>query len=215
MRAAPFVLAPLTLVTAGCVGLGPSVSPRLVTHPDQRIVLRGFSVLPPRGPDWSVVPELIGQLVRAPGAYGVVFVKRLRDRPPATPEEAQTVLAIVIATTAPSPGPEGVLDEAMRRRREEVASSRFGGGTLTARPSAWAGAVCRRYEFSTEDHGNLRFPDAVFIVAGQGLLCAHPQEPTLVIDAHVSQRTLRGLRPRPLAAEVDPFLNSLAFTRID
>jgi hypothetical protein len=207
-------LAAVALGAAACAG--PGADPRPVTDATRRVALRGFSVLPPRGPDWFEAPAMSAELRRVGGTYGVVFVKGFRDRPPTTPAEAQAVLAMVIATpvgTAPS---EALLDDAISRRRAGLGQGRFGPGALDAVTERWAGAACRRYEFSLEDYGgHPRFPNAVFVLSGRGRLCTHPHATTgLVVDAHFSQRTLRGLTPAPVSAEVQPFLDSLVFTAV-
>lgn len=199
----------LALGTAACSA---PLAARPVTDASRRVELRGFSVLPPRGPDWYEVPSMGAELRRLGGSYGVVFMKGFRPRPPTAPAEAEAVLAMAIATLVEPAPPDQLLDDAISRRRAEVGQGRFGPGVLRATQDRWAGAACRRYEFSLEDYGHPRFPEAVFVLAGRGLLCAHPQAPGLVIDAHFSQRTLRGHHPAPVGAEVGPFLDSLAFT---
>jgi hypothetical protein len=203
-------LVAVALGAAACAG--PAAQARRVSDADRRVMLRGFSVLPPRGSDWFEVPAMSAELHRVAGTYGVAFVKGFRSQPPATPAEAQAVVAMVIATTvAPAP-PDALLDEAISRRRAGVGHGRFGPGALDAVAERWAGAACRRYEFSLEDHGHPRFPEAVYVLSGRGRLCTHPHDTGLVVDAHFSQRTLRGLAPAPVSAEVQPFLDSLAFT---
>jgi hypothetical protein len=202
------------VLALGAAACSAPAAARPVTDPAQRVQLRGFSVLPPHGPDWFEVPSMGAELRRLGGSYGVVFMKGFRPRPPATPAEAEAVLATAVATlVAPAPAEE-LLDDAISRRRAEMGRGRFGPGRLSATHDRWAGAACRRYEFFLEDYGHPRFPEAVFVLAGRGLLCAHPGEAGLVIDAHFSQRTLRGHRPAPVSGEMTPFLDSLAFTPV-
>jgi hypothetical protein len=205
------LLAALTLASAGCAA---PVAARPVTDPARRVELRGFSVLPPRGQEWFEVPSMNAELRRLGRSYGVVFMKGFRPRPPATPVEAEAVLAMAVATVVAPASPDALLDDAISRRRAQVGRGRFGPGRLNATQDRWAGAACRRYEFSLEDYGHPQFPDVVFVLAGRGLLCAHPEQAGLVIDAHFSQRTVRGHRPEPVSAELAPFLDSLAFTAV-
>jgi hypothetical protein len=200
------------LGAAACAG--PTAEARRVTDTSRRVSLRGFSVLPPHGPDWFEVPAMTAEINRIGATYGLVFMKGYRRQPPATPVEAQAVLAMVIATAVGPAPPEALLDDAISRRRAGVGHGRFGPGALDAVAERWAGASCRRYEFSLEDHGHPRFPASVFVLSGRGRLCAHPHDAGLVVDAHVTQRTLRGLAPAPVSAEVQPFLDSLAFTTV-
>ena len=201
----------VAVATAACAGSGGT---RPVTDSARRVELRGFSVLPPRGPDWSEVRSMSEELRRVGGSYGVVFMKGWRTRPPSTPLEAEAVLAMAIATVVTPAPAEQILDEAISRRRAEVGRGRFGPGALNATHERWAGAACRRYDFSLEDYGHPRFPEAVFVLAGRGLLCAHPQDAGLVIDAHFSQRTLRGHPPTSVSSEMTPFLDSVAITTV-
>lgn len=193
-----------------------SPGPSPVGDPAQRLDFPGVSILPPRGGNWFITPPVPS----GPGATHTVvaFGKKLREGPPATPEEAHTIRATVVVSDLREARFEdstaflGFLEREsgermvgrMVNKRHRLLASEL---SLDSSP----GSTCVKYEQTFEDTGVPRFPGSIFILATRGFRCLHPHWPKYMVDVGYSQRYLRGQRPLSIEAELEPFLKSVVF----
>jgi YVTN family beta-propeller protein len=199
----------LLLGAAGCFGAGRAATPAPSGEQDKRIVLDGFSVVPPRGPDWTVAPSAAAEENQV-----IVFGKRLRERPPATAAEARSAAAMALVLDFRDRGPRTAED--LQRWSERAAAELPPRQRLVASTSepdsTVPDATCVRYAVTTEERGVTQFPDAVFVSTTRGLRCLHPRWPRYAVDLAQSQRYLSGLAPLPLDDELRGFMQGLRFT---
>lgn len=194
-----------TVAVAGCFG---AAAPRGGPAPEPRVVLDGFSVLPPHGPDWLVAPPEAAEENQV-----LIFGKRLRDRPPARAADVRSVVAAALVLDFRDDGPRTAAE--LQRWSEQAAAALPPRRRLvqaTAAPQPAAGAQCVRYAVTTEEPGAAPYASETFVSATRGVRCLHPQWPRYAIDLGYSQRYLSGLAPLALDAEADPFLAGLRFT---
>jgi len=201
---------------AGCMPVagrpGTAPVPTPVENADRPFVFAGFSVLPPRGASWVVLPLEAGDY-----NHVVMFGKRVRDTPPSTPAEERTVIAVAKLWDLRDDGPrtaEGLQrwSERSGAKAGERFSPRHHALGLTAVVEPGRGAECVRYALAVEDDGVPGFPGSVFVLSARGIRCLHPRWPRYAVDLSYSERHLRGQPPLALDAEAEPFMRSLHFT---
>jgi len=203
----------------------PVVNPKSltpVTDPNRRYVLQGVSFLPPEGKTWSVslLTSALEELLPTAG-QAVFFIKQFKETPPATPEEFQTIYALVSIVPRfgelsfkPAEYLKYKAREIEKEYREETGTDRFRPGELKMSIDNSLGTDCLKYDKVVEDHGDRRFPGVVFIMSDHFFLCPHPDFPRLIVSLGYSQRYLQGIQPFPVAAELVPFFKSLRFIPI-
>lgn len=219
------------VITVGC-GAGdrrfiPLTDPAFLTPvatPKQRYELQGFSFLPPAGENWFFVSpshpsdpgELLPHLTQA-----LFFIKKLRESPPARPEDYQTINASLITTTRfgelsfePAEYLRNKARELEEQYTEETRTGQFRPVKFKASTDNSLGIDCVRYDKVVEDHRVQRFPGTVFIMADHGFLCPHPDFPRFIVNLSYSQRYMRGNQPLAVEKEVTPFFKSLTFTPV-
>jgi hypothetical protein len=195
------VVAVVGAAVAGCV-LSAPLTP--IQDPTKRLEFPGFSILPPRGPEW-----MLGGESALPGAergivYRAVFFRTPGDAGP-TGGGAPRILALVMVRDLGAVrfrSPAEFVDSmktlgARARQRYKLLSS---GSSLVSRPDA----TCATYGYEAEDSGAL--------VSVQGLRCLHPEWPSYAIELSCSRRSPAGEPLPDVSVEVVPFLGSLVFT---
>lgn len=209
-----------------------------VTDPDQRVQLRGFSVLPPAGPHWCV--SAFGR-----PDTGVAFARnqfggRTLQAPPSVEENAHTLAAVAYAAEVDGPRPANA--EALKTFVEQWQRS---GGMSLPQPSGTLrisdkpltdpeaarfttirsavvidsslGAVCVRYSSISEERDNPRADGGIFVIdAPESYVCLHPTSSRDVIVVEYSERYIKGRRYGPsfaesLKPEIEPFLRGIRF----
>ena len=196
------MLLTICAATAACLSSAP-LSP--IEDPTKRLEFAGFSILPPRGPQWlagsvSTLPTLENRVV-----YRAVFFRTPADADSPAGRDSPRIVALVMVRDlgevrfrSPSDFVESMKTLGARtRQRHRVLTSR---ASLVLRPDA----TCAAYDYEVEDAG--------VILMVRGIRCLHPQWPSYVIDLSYNQRYPAGREPIVLDAEVEPFLGSLAFT---
>lgn len=185
---------------AGCV-LSSSLVP--IEDPTKRLQFPGFSILPPRGPQW-----MMGSASMLPDDEKGVVYRAVFFRTPASSDRAAGGGAPKIWALARVLGDvrfrsPGEFVESMKtlgartRQRHRVLASR---ASLVPR----ADATCAAYDYEVEDAG--------VVIAVRGVRCLHPQWPSYAIDLSYVQRLPAGAPSVVADAEVAPFLGGLAFT---
>ena len=202
------VVALIGALTTACVSSA-TLSP--IEDPTKRLEFAGFSILPPRGPQWlsgsvETLPNVENRVV-----YRAVFFRLPADADARADAGARAgagsprIVALVLVRDlgevrfrSPSEFVESMKTLGARsRQRHRVLTSR---ASLVSR----ADATCAAYGYEVEDAG--------IILMVQGIRCLHPQWPNYAIDLSYNQRYPAGGAPIALDAEVEPFLGSLVFT---
>lgn len=209
------------VLIAGCV---PAVTesrvpaPLSVADPGRRLVYPGLTFLPPRGANWVVVPT---EGMNPAALIG--FAKRRRETPPRTPEEADSVIAMVVVFALKDldiPAARDAKVETAEDLRALLERETKVGRPMSPRHrlvdskvavDRTLGAECVSYDQTVEDTGVPQFPGAVFILSMRGVRCIHPYRPGHIVDVGYSQRYLRGRQPLALEAEMEPFVRSVMF----
>jgi hypothetical protein len=212
------------LVAAGCAAAPPAPGPaaerpaprdlrvRPVENPSRRMDFPGFSILPPQGVGWRIVPPL----GRGPagGGTAVAFVKPLRDAPPQRPEDSHVIAATVVIDEIGERAFDtpGAYLRFIEDRMERVLRAHFRVLAARYRLEPGPAPLCARYDTLVEDTAVPRFPGEAFLLAARGIRCVHPRWPRYVVDAGYSQRVLRGQPLLAMEPETEPFVKSLVFT---
>jgi len=196
------VVALIGALTTACVSSA-ALSP--IEDPTKRLEFAGFSILPPRGPQWlsgsvETLPNVENRVV-----YRAVFFRLPADAGARAGAGSPRIVALVLVRDlgelrfrSPSEFAESMKTLGARsRQRHRVLTSR---ASLVSR----ADATCATYGYEVEDAG--------IILMVQGIRCLHPQWPNYAIDLSYNQRYPAGGEPIALDAEVEPFLGSLVFT---
>lgn len=100
------------------------------------------------------------------------------------------------------------LQQYVRKKVDESEGPRFKNADLRISIERYLGNDCVRVDFKAEDHAVPGAPGSIFGLIGREYYCLHPtstESSASVIHLHVSQRYLRGEKPFPLDAEVEPF----------
>jgi YVTN family beta-propeller protein len=192
------------------------VQPEPIADRTQRIVFRGFSVLPPQGSAWVIAPPFPAR----PGNLTIdVGFGRKPDRPPERGPLLHTVVATVQTIDA---GTRGFADAAALG--EFVKTNLVAGlgeepltrfrvlSVETAQASLAKAALCVAYKARVDDTAVPYAPGRRFLLNIQGRRCRHPSWPRYLIDVNASERYPDGETPFSLDAELAPYLDSLAFT---
>jgi hypothetical protein len=189
-------------LTAACVSASPL---RAIEDPTRRLEFPGFSILPPRGPQWlagsvEVLPSVESRVV-----YRAVFFRTPAGGESRAGASAPRIVALVMVRDLGEVrfrGPAEFVESmktpgARTRQRHRIVGSQ---ATLLARVDA----TCAAYGYAAEDAG--------VVVLVRGVRCLHPHWPGYAIDLAYNQRYPAGQTPLELDVEVGPFLGSLAFT---
>lgn len=207
-------LATTLLTVSIAAGCGPPLSGRAAKQPATNQVVRpppvkrlqfvGFSIVPPPGRGWQVVPAAGARLLFG---FDAVFIKVLG--------KDQFVHAYVVAhrTATASSDPKQILDEEIER----TITPR---GFLAKRSSVrLSGAICLRWELTREGNepfrgikdGNL---SSEWVSRHRGYLCSHPDAPAFLIEIGYFD-TVSKAPPNPaIADEGEHFLHGLTFTSL-
>jgi virginiamycin B lyase len=215
------ILASFLLVAglvSGCARAPPRASPgprlRTLSEPRQRFEFHGFSVLPPLGPNWVVIPSFPSP----PGISILIAFGRRPDRPPGKrPEDLRTLIAAVATSKmeAPVRTPEEFLLQEEGRTALVIGAQvgpRHRVVSLSTSLDGKLGPSCVRYDYRVEDTGVPQFPGTPFFLDFHGYRCPHPKWPRYVVDVGYSERYLSSLSALAPEAELTPFLESLALT---
>jgi len=191
------------------------VRPEAIEDPTQRLVFRGFSVLPPQGPSWVIAPPFPAR----PGNLTVdVAFGRKPDRAPERGPLLHTVVATVQTIDA---GPRKFADAAalgefvktdLVASLNEEPQSRFKVLSVETSEAPLAGALCVAYRARVEDTGVPWAKGRRFLLDVQGRRCRHPRWPRFLVDVNASQRYPDGDTPFALDTEEAPYLAGLEFT---
>jgi hypothetical protein len=203
----------VTVLTAGCPAPKSSRALTPVLDAGQRLQFRGFSVLPPQGPDWYADRW---------GSDGTVFYKPrsavgVPIKGAAGPgREAQVFYAAAFGGRLEGASLDSL--DTLRELAEQPLLSRGRFRLLSGQtvPDTSLGADCVRYDAVHEERGNPRAPSLVLTLTVHGFVCRHPAARDFVVHLLYSERYAQGDEPRPtlteaLQSEVEPFLRSLRF----
>ncbi len=192
---------------------GPNLVP--ITDPTKRLEFHGFSVLPPLGENWSIQNQ---------GANSIVFAKSTKKG------RDHTVVAFARTVSQSEVPLKAVLEYVGKGGSPCIdvtttgnpffalylafRSPRFKNLEAQICVESCQGKACGRSDLTVEDHGVPYAPGSVFILTQRDLYFLHPDSPEVVVHLSYSQRFLRGEKPLPIDAEIEPFLKSLEFTPI-
>lgn len=83
---------------------------------------------------------------------------------------------------------------------------------LTIQTEGSLSQECVRYSQSYQDHGMKGLPEKLYVnVDTKGLFCLHPDNASLAIDIHYSEKSLSNVEVRPYSNEGEKFIASLKF----
>ena len=202
----------LALIVVGCT---PRLSLIPVTDFSDRRECLGFSVLPPKGDNWSIgsFPNVAQSAELGPRLCSLLFVKMVADN--GTPKGSHTAFALgwiskpnhVIQTA------DELLSTVERQMKQDLLP-RYRLLQHEAQVDNSLGSTCVRYERMVEDLRVPQFPGSVFIETDKGYECIHPTASTFVVFISYSERFLKGQKPLVLEEEIAPFFKSLLFAPI-
>jgi|SRR5471030_139203 virginiamycin B lyase len=190
------------------IHLWPPKTPAVV--PGQRIEFKGLSVLPPQHPGWVVMPPLpqpprpVNTLVSFSNTFGKPGVQQV---------VAGVLLIDIGRQTFDSPQAfeefnrvemNATLPVIMTARRKLL--------SLDIGPASLPGLMCVRYDAKAEETGGPSSPGGRFLFSVHGYRCLDPKWPRYAVDLNLFQRYPDSAKPLDLSAQVEPFLQSLAFT---
>jgi DNA-binding beta-propeller fold protein YncE len=191
----------------------PGPRKRDIGSPPRRLQFPGFSVAPPSGPRWVIVPSMPAN----EGPVSVIVAFGRRPDPAGRPQDAHTVLATV-ATRDLRRTFSGA-DEYLRFEESEtapaiarMASARHRVISAITQLDPRRGANCVKYDYAVEDTGLPGANGEPFTFALHGYRCLHPRSPRYSVDVGYSERYRSGGAPLDVAGEVAPFLDGFAFT---
>ncbi len=186
-----------------------------ITDPTKRLEVRGFSVLPPLGENWSIQNQSVNSVVFAKSTEkgGYHTVRAIARTVSHSEVPLKKILedggkggsACTDITTAGNPFLAFYL--AFRDPRYKNLE-----GQVCV--ESCQGKACGRFDLTVEDHGVPYAPGSVFILTERDFYLLHPDSPEVVVHLSYSQRFLRGEKPLLIEAEIEPFLKSLVFTPI-
>lgn len=182
----------------GCV----SSPERPIPAPRERLDFQGFSIVPPRGPNWFVTPPALRS---KQGPYVIVSFYKLPSSP------THTILAVVRGGRIDGSGESA--EQLLQRLSEAPPESkryRIVSRTLTADSSLKAS--CTRYDIVSEDRDVPGYPDVPFVGEQHGLVCVHPEIPGAALSLEYSDRRRADEAPSAIGEEGDEFLRSIMFT---
>jgi len=200
----------MVLLACCCLACGASQKARLrrITNPDTRVQFRGFSVLPPQGPAWSIAWE-------SPDAW--LFHRRIESRTHTFMAEA-----IALLPGEETPGsPEAFVDSVRRRIPGNWDPDRFEDleHTVSLDASAGAGASdiwCARIYQRAIDRQARQAPGTPFIFEQYEIVCLHPDDRSTAFLVRYSERRLPAEPPDAAArAEGEGYLASMRIERLD
>jgi len=210
MRPSTLGVALVLLLASGCT------TPRYfqpvagTAVPVQRV---GFTVLPPQGADWFIAAGTPANVV--------AFGKRLRAQQPAS-----VPATFGVAAESGRLGKVRNFDlrteQGLRQGVEFLLSGsdpkRF--RVLEQRYSFFQmqGTDCVRYSSSSEEGNNPRFPNVVFLLIANGVMCRHPTSPDYMVQVGHSERRVLGTESSvddSARREAEAIVESLHFTPVE
>jgi len=114
--------------------------------------------------------------------------------------------------------PEKYLDFIKNKRRviDNDNSSRFKNSQGSYKLVPSIAPLCVRYEEHCEDHGAKNLNGKKFLILENfGLMCLHPDNPTVGVDIYYSERSLENEQNQVYRNEGEEFINSLKFIPIE
>jgi len=187
--------------------------PMLITDSTERIPFSGFSVLPPNGPGWWLMP--LPPAGTGPIYLVLAFAKEVRQAGSAGFHHASAEIHIWDMGWRKFADAHDFLqfekDDSERRIRSYADPYHRVLATSTEL-DATLGAQCVKYEFSVENAGS-DAPGKSTTFEIRGYRCLHPRWPQYLIDVSYSETYATGDHAYHLdSSEVAPFLSSLSFT---
>lgn len=222
------------VAAAGCAAAGPlGLVP--VAQLTGRVELAGFSVLPPRGGGWVLLPAAVvptrrlpdpmlglGGLLGAPPtstaprvlALDAVTAGQARfARMPVRLAEPPAVVAVARTTDARGATSAFELQGVLEAELGALPRDERGGlARWEVVADASFGPRCVRYGHVQEARAAPERPGVTLATATRAIRCLHPRWPRYAVDLSHSQRLPAGARPVAVEAEVEPFLRSLRFS---
>jgi YVTN family beta-propeller protein len=188
--------------------------PQPIADSSQRMEFKGFSVLPPQGPGWEVLPPLPA----VPGAATRLanIGKRPTNPPPGPLRHTAVVTIATLQVPESSAADPKAFEDFVRNKfgtqpplqlsaKHKVLSVHTGEGSLPGRR-------CVRFAAQLEDSEVPAAPGRRFLFDLGGYVCLHPKWPHQAVETLFSERYPDDEKPLDLEAEVSPFLTSIAFT---
>jgi len=173
------------LLVLGCAQRHQGLATVKVEDPSARVQHRGFSTLPPQGIGWRVHKD----------AHVALYFRGNGERATA---ENWPVLDPSEAT------PDGLVAVVRRSLWSSVEANALRGSAVEVRPDRVAESTCARYE----QRAHKLEKGVLLPVFVRGLRCVHPGFPEFAVQ--LEYRSEGGVAQS--AAEIDAFLESLAFT---
>lgn len=225
----------LALLLQSCATFTPrwigckSINQRSVEDPDRRVAGRGFSVLPPSGANWCVVPtdDSYVTFTTTP------FIGQYVEKPPTMEQARHTYVsaAINIRVKKSDISSQAALKTFMERWLESGAAvRRIGNETYvdwTENPTDDTldfyvelensfKADCVRYRRESEETVNPRAPGWTLVTTGEGIACRHPSSNRMFVMVDFSERRRKGYDDPDatgrLREQADVMLRSLELT---
>ncbi len=194
-----------TLLLSGCA----THNVQLVTDPTKIIEKNGFSLLPPEGNNWAILPS---------DPYMAIFGKGFMGS-----NEIRSTIGVVVSAGRfkdrhfDLKSQEG-LREATEYIVKESDPNRFKIITSTFSPIYQKQATdCINFEYSAEEHNNPRFNGKILITDYSGSFCRHPNSQEYSVTAVFSERRLLGsdsVMDEQLRKEMRHCLESVRFTPV-
>ena len=196
-------------IVAGCNETKADSTP--ISDPTQRLVFKGFSIVPPRATGWIRLDRMEQQKpkvspnmsVRAYLSVNAYFIKWLSE-PATNPSDLHRLTAVVRTINVDDlkvEDSEGFLKEM---------ADEFSGETFLDK---CFGQDCFTFQ-STSEVQNSKFPNSVFLISKHGFVVSHPTSSTLFIMMEYRQYYAQGVEPlsaEALERKVEPFQDSLEF----
>lgn len=192
------LLAVALIILSGCLATAPRLTP--VSDPTRRLEFPGFSVQPPPGEGWLILPPKEGQVVFAKEAGSknhtfatYVVVSRLPEQ--VRFETPDDFLAYVKSVEAP----KNTWRFWILEYYEEVLDTTFA-------------PYCVRYDYKLADRG--AFLTEIPILDIHGYSCLHPDSKKWLIRVNYSDRSMQGEITKTLREEGEAFIKNFRFTPI-
>jgi hypothetical protein len=208
-----FAVVNVVAAVAGCVTAKPEPQPMPITDSTQRFRFRGFSVVPPNGAGWWLMP--VAPADTGPTHLVVMFAKEVRRAGSAGFHHASAEVHISNVGWRKFADADDLLQfekDVLGRMVAHYVDLYHRVLAVRTDLDATLGAQCVRYELVVE-HTASDAPTKSNTFEIRGYRCLHPRWPQYLIDVSYSETYATGDHAYRLdKTDAAPFLRSLRFT---